>query len=75
MPADGQRGGGGTTKSSLLTDAINWATDQNSLRDLVNAVIENNVFTRSAGAVVSKLRYATYSPPMFAKPGEESIED
>jgi hypothetical protein len=37
--------------------------------------INPNVFTRSAGAVVSKLRYATYRPPMFAKPGEESIED
>ena len=30
MPADGQRGGGGTTKSALLTDAINWATAQNT---------------------------------------------
>ena len=30
MPADGQRGGGGTTKSSLLTDAINWAMAQNT---------------------------------------------
>ncbi len=32
--------------------------------------INPNVFTRSAGTVVSKLRYATYRPPMFAKPGE-----
>src|SRR5215213_4120273 len=31
MPAEGQRGGpGGTTKSSLMTDAINWAIAQNS---------------------------------------------
>jgi hypothetical protein len=31
MPAEGQRGGaGGTTKSPLLTDAINWAIAQNS---------------------------------------------
>jgi hypothetical protein len=31
MPAEGQRGGpGGPTKSSLLTDAINWAIAQNS---------------------------------------------
>ena len=31
MPAEGQRGGaGGTTKSSLLSDAINWAIAQNS---------------------------------------------
>lgn len=31
MPAAGQRGGpGGPTKSSLLTDAINWAIAQNS---------------------------------------------
>jgi dienelactone hydrolase len=30
MPAEGQRGGArGSTKSSLLTDAINWAIDQN----------------------------------------------
>jgi hypothetical protein len=34
--------------------------------------INPNVFTRSAGTVVSKLRYATYRPPMFAKPGEAS---
>jgi hypothetical protein len=32
--------------------------------------INPNVFTRSAGSVVSKLRYATYRPPMFEKPGE-----
>ena len=37
--------------------------------------INPNVFTRSAGTMVSKLRYATYRPPMFAKPGEESVED
>ncbi len=31
MPAEGQRGGaGGTTKSAMMTDAINWAVDQNS---------------------------------------------
>lgn len=31
MPAEGQRGGpGGPTKSSLLTDAINWAVAQNA---------------------------------------------
>ncbi len=31
MPAEGQRGArGGTTKSALLTDAINWAIAQNS---------------------------------------------
>jgi len=31
MPAEGQRGGaGGTTKSSLMIDAINWAIAQNS---------------------------------------------
>jgi hypothetical protein len=30
MPAEGQRGGrGGTTRSALLTDAINWAIAQN----------------------------------------------
>lgn len=36
--------------------------------------INPNVFTRSAGTVVSKLRYATYRPPMFEKPGEEAAE-
>jgi hypothetical protein len=31
MPAEGQRApGGGTTKSSLMTDAINWVVTQNS---------------------------------------------
>jgi hypothetical protein len=30
MPAEGQRSGGGTTKSSLLTDGINWAMAQNT---------------------------------------------
>ena len=30
MPAEGQRSGGGTTKSSLMTDAITWAIAQNS---------------------------------------------
>lgn len=34
--------------------------------------INPNVFTRSAGAVVTKLRFATYRPPMFAKAGEAS---
>jgi len=37
--------------------------------------INPNVFTRSAGTVVSKLRYATYRPPMFEKPGEAPSED
>jgi hypothetical protein len=37
--------------------------------------INPNVFTRSAGTVVSKLRYATYRPPMFQKPGEAPDED
>lgn len=31
--------------------------------------INPNVFTRSAGTVFSKMRYATYRPPMFQKPG------
>lgn len=31
--------------------------------------IEPNVFTRSAGAVVGKLRFATYRPPMFSPAG------
>lgn len=36
--------------------------------------INPNVFTRSAGAAVSKLRYATYRPPMFGG-GEETTEE
>lgn len=32
--------------------------------------INPNVFTRSAGAVVTKLRFATYRPPMFSKAGD-----
>lgn len=30
MPAEGQRGASGTTKSTMLTDAINWAIAQNN---------------------------------------------
>lgn len=37
--------------------------------------INPNVFTRSAGTVVTKLRYATYRPPMFQKPGEAAAEE
>ena len=37
--------------------------------------INPNVFTRSAGTVFTKLRYATYRPPMFQKPGEEPSEE
>lgn len=37
--------------------------------------INPNVFTRSAGTVFTKLRYATYRPPMFQKPGEAPMED
>ena len=36
--------------------------------------INPNVFTRSAGTVFTKLRHATYRPPMFQKPGEVSGE-
>ncbi len=32
--------------------------------------INPNVFTRSAGSVFTKLRHATYRPPMFQKVGE-----
>jgi hypothetical protein len=37
--------------------------------------INPNVFTRSAGTVFTKLRYATYRPPMFQKPGEAPMDD
>lgn len=36
--------------------------------------INPNVFTRSAGTVFTKLRFATYRPPMFTKAGEVSEE-
>ena len=36
--------------------------------------INPNVFTRSAGAAVTKLRMATYRPPMFNKAGEAPEE-
>jgi hypothetical protein len=36
--------------------------------------INPNVFTRSAGTVFTKLRYATYRPPMFMKAGEDTEE-
>lgn len=32
--------------------------------------VNPNVFTRSAGTVFTKMRYATYRPPMFQKAGE-----
>jgi hypothetical protein len=38
--------------------------------------VNPNVFTRSAGTVFSKMRYATYRPPMFQKAGtEEAVEE
>ncbi|MBK5092282.1 MAG: hypothetical protein JJE48_02050 [Actinobacteria bacterium] len=36
--------------------------------------INPNVFTRSAGTVFSKMRYATYRPSMFQSAGEPSEE-
>ncbi len=36
--------------------------------------INPNVFTRSAGTVLTKLRYATYRPPVFGKPEEVAAE-
>ena len=33
-------------------NAVTWATDQNTMKDIVNAVVENNVFTRSASDYV-----------------------
>ncbi|MDD5748103.1 MAG: hypothetical protein PHP64_03475 [Actinomycetota bacterium] len=36
--------------------------------------ISPNVFTRSAGSVLAKLRYATYKPPIFQKSNESEIE-
>lgn len=36
--------------------------------------IEPNVFTRGAGAVVGKLRFATYRPPMFSPAGVAAEE-
>ena len=36
--------------------------------------INPNVFTRSAGTVFTKMRYATHRPPMFQNTGEPSEE-
>lgn len=36
--------------------------------------INPNVFTRSAGTVFTKIRYATYRPPMFQKAGQPQEE-
>jgi hypothetical protein len=52
--AAAKTGGLGPTYLSAITNlqfrnnAVKWATGQNALKDIVNAVIENNVFTRSA---------------------------
>lgn len=37
--------------------------------------VNPNVFTRSAGTVFSKMRYATYRPPMFQKGGTLEVEE
>lgn len=37
--------------------------------------VNPNVFTRSAGTVFSKMRYATYRPPMFQKTEEGAGEE
>lgn len=37
--------------------------------------VNPNVFTRSAGTVFSKMRYATYRPPMFQKAEEGAAEE
>lgn len=37
--------------------------------------VNPNVFTRSAGTVITKMRYATYRPPMFQKPGAGGDEE
>ncbi len=39
---------GSTTNFQFRNNVVKWATGQNSLLDLVNAVLENNHFTRSA---------------------------
>jgi hypothetical protein len=39
---------GPVSNLQFRNNAVKWATDQNSIHDAVNAVIENNTFTRSA---------------------------
>ena len=39
---------GSTTNFQFKNNVVKWATDQNSMSDLVNAILENNHFTRSA---------------------------
>lgn len=41
------------TNLQFKNNTIGWATDQNRIVDLVNAVIENNTFTRSASDIIT----------------------
>ncbi|MGO9674660.1 MAG: glycosyl hydrolase family 28-related protein, partial [Methylocella sp.] len=42
-----------TSNLQIKNNAIKWATGQNSLANLNNAIIENNVFTRSASDTIT----------------------
>jgi hypothetical protein len=70
--------------ASFMADVLQYV-DPEAIAQVINQnerilprfveCINPNVFTRSAGTVFTKLRYATYRPPMFQKPGEAPMED
>jgi hypothetical protein len=70
--------------ASFMADVLQYV-DPEAIAEVINRnerilprfveCINPNVFTRSAGSVFTKLRYATYRPPMFQKPGEAPMED
>lgn len=50
-------------------NTIKWATNQNSMNDLVNAIIENNHFTRSASdTIIAGPAQASWTYPFTEKP-------
>ena len=62
---------GSTTNFQFKSNVVKWATGQNSILDVVNAILENNHFTRSASDKIAAPAdpswggYATSVPPSF----------
>ncbi|VTZ49397.1 conserved exported hypothetical protein [Methylocella tundrae] len=53
----------------FLNNIVKWSTDQNSMNDLVNAVIENNHFTRGAtDTLIAGPAQASWSWPYINQP-------
>ncbi len=60
---------GGSTNLQFKNNIVKWKTSQNSMNDLVNAVIENNHFTRSASDTIdapANPSWGGYAIPMPA---------